>query len=1378
MTKKTTILITLLTLFILPRVSAQVTLDGTIGPMGNMSLPGPHYDIRAEYGEQAGPNLFHSFQTFDINTGESATFKGPGSVRNIISRITGGNTSLIDGTLRSVIPGADLYLLNPAGIMFGANAALDVRGAFHASTADYLRMGESERFYAMPMESEVLSVSSPAAFGFLTLPEEIGETPGEIAFEGCDIEFSGDTLGAVGRNIRITGADMTNSNGRVSLAALSSGEISTDIADSDLSDLTDPGNVAITANQEETPSNIYVRHGSIHIRAGKFLADQSGILADSPFTMESFPASHSDIQAESIKIRNSRLSTDTFGKTEGTSLNILASGSLDISDSNIRSGTIGSTASGNAGTLYISGKDVVISDNTLIQTESKEGASGKAGNVIIHAAESVTMSHAAIDTFTTGAGKAGNVEITANRLSVEEGGSVQAQTQGKGQAGDIRISADTLSLSADASVDTETLGQGNAGNIYIEGNILLLRDNATVSSSSLPSDSEASENRGDAGTINVDATDSLKLSDASSLTTEAEGAGGGRINITAENEIYLLGGEITSSVTRGEGQGGDVTTDSKFVILNHGRITAKADEGDGGAIFITTDNYVKSSDSVVDASSRRGNDGTVRIEAPDVDITSSMALMTGAYLDAGKWAKTPCKARFAEDTSRFVMKGRDAAPPRFDDFLPSLPPESDEYLHRGDFSGAVRASEGKALGVSDALRLAHAYAALGYHGRSLALLRDILPLAEDTDDPSDMAPVLSALADLRLCLGEKKQAIDDVKKGLEYARLTQNSLLIAGVLNHLGNIRAVNRDYRGAVAAYREQIPFLGDSEEALSLKSKLLLNMARAELESGKPRNASAVLEDAATEIGKQPDSYHKAFHLIALSLLLQRTSPLPNPSEAWLGDAARIGEKINNSRITSSAYGFLGEYYEKNDRHDDAVKSTRKAIFLAHQGYFPEILYLWQWQLGRLFGKSGDREGAVASYRNAVGTLNPIRTEFFAGFRGPRDAFGEDVRPVYIGLADLLLEGAGASQILLGETRDAMEFLKKAELENFFRDECLIVREKSGKAEHVPPGTAVIYPILLPDHLHLLLMLPDGMKQISVPADSEQLRTVSKRFRRKLEEMEDDFQDEAAQLYDWLIRPAESEFVSRNTDTLIIAPEGPLCLIPFSALHDGERFLIEKYALGTVPALNLTDIGGIREESGDTLLGGLSQAKEGFLPLKSVKKELHAIRAITGGKVLLDQEFTIENLEAEVRNRNYTTLHIASHAVFGGTRENTFLVTYSGRLTTDGLERLAGLRKYQEEEPELLALSACETAMGDERAAFGLAGVALKAGARSALATLWPVDDQATFLAVSEFYRQMKKSVPKAKALQSAQKKLINGSEYDHPAFWAPFLLIGNWL
>ncbi len=175
--------------------------DGTMGAA--QVLAGPNFDIGAALGTQAGANLFHSFSQFNINTGESATFSGPASIDNVISRVTGGTLSNIDGLLASTIPGADVFLINPSGILFGPNASLDVQGSFHASTADFIAFPDGGRFDASNPANTVLTTAPPSAFGFLTsnpaainaldgtLEVPIGET---LSFVGGDLEIAGAVL--------------------------------------------------------------------------------------------------------------------------------------------------------------------------------------------------------------------------------------------------------------------------------------------------------------------------------------------------------------------------------------------------------------------------------------------------------------------------------------------------------------------------------------------------------------------------------------------------------------------------------------------------------------------------------------------------------------------------------------------------------------------------------------------------------------------------------------------------------------------------------------------------------------------------------------------------------------------------------------------------------------------------------------------------------------------------------------------------------------------------------------------------------------------------------------------------------------------------------
>ncbi|MDM8518332.1 CHAT domain-containing protein, partial [Desulfobacterales bacterium HSG16] len=656
------------------------------------------------------------------------------------------------------------------------------------------------------------------------------------------------------------------------------------------------------------------------------------------------------------------------------------------------------------------------------------------------------------------------------------------------------------------------------------------------------------------------------------------------------------------------------------------------------------------------------------------------------------------------------------------------PKEKSLLTENGDFAGLIRLLENEKLNLENAAALSSAYMALGHYKNAVQVFNTALPLAENSDDTIEKALFYSGFGDLHLILGDIKNAITYTKKALKLARQADNPLITASVFNNLGNIRAKTKNYPGALKAYKEA----SDLAENPGIKSKILINTARTQLAMEEYQDAAETIESAAEQIKKQPETFDKAANLISLNLTAQKLSnhlktEIAENREQWLMQAVHIGETIENFRIISYAYGYLGQHYEKQQQYVDALKMTRKAIFYASLGDFPEILYRWQWQKGRLLRQENDIEQAVKFYQKAIVTLNPIRTEFFIGFREHKKSFEEDVKPVYFGLAQLLMEQpenrigeSDASEFLI-RAGDTMEMLKKAELQDFYRDECLEALDTGETEKQIPSGTAVIYPIALPDYLSLLLIFPDGMKQIRVPVTSDKLEETARNLRESLEEWEEDYLDDAGQLYDWLIRPALTELASRKTETLVIVPDGALNLIPFSALHSGKRFLVEEYALGTMPSLGLTDTRQANQKNGRMLLNGISEARQGFPPLENVRNELQDIEGMTDSKILLNQDFTVENLETEMQNQDYDVVHLATHAVFGDKPEDTFLLTYDGRLTLDGLDRLVGLKKYKEKQLNLLTLSACETAMGNERAAFGLAGVAIRAGAKSALATLW---------------------------------------------------------
>jgi CHAT domain-containing protein len=192
-----------------------------------------------------------------------------------------------------------------------------------------------------------------------------------------------------------------------------------------------------------------------------------------------------------------------------------------------------------------------------------------------------------------------------------------------------------------------------------------------------------------------------------------------------------------------------------------------------------------------------------------------------------------------------------------------------------------------------------------------------------------------------------------------------------------------------------------------------------------------------------------------------------------------------------------------------------------------------------------------------------------------------------------------------------------------------------------------------------------------------------------------------------------------------------------------------------------------------------GLTEAVQGFPALPSVSEEMELLRGMFKTTTLVDGNFRLAPLEEKLKTEPFTIVHFASHGEFGGQPQNTFLLAFDGKLTMDRLDQFIGLFRFRDNPLELLTLSACDTAEGDDRAALGLAGIAVKAGARSAVATLWNINDPASAELVGEFYRQLQNpSVSRATALQRAQLKVLDNPRYDHPGFWAAFLLINNWL
>jgi CHAT domain-containing protein len=332
----------------------------------------------------------------------------------------------------------------------------------------------------------------------------------------------------------------------------------------------------------------------------------------------------------------------------------------------------------------------------------------------------------------------------------------------------------------------------------------------------------------------------------------------------------------------------------------------------------------------------------------------------------------------------------------------------------------------------------------------------------------------------------------------------------------------------------------------------------------------------------------------------------------------------------------------------------------------------------------------------------------------------------------------------------------------------------------ETLDPGAAIIYPIVLPDRLELLVSRASGISRVTVPVSEAELRQEARRFRSLVtKRVTRQYERHAQQLHTWLVDPYLPILEEASIETLVFVPTGVLRTIPMAALHDGKSFLIERYAVALTAGLDLLAPKPLNPKNTDFLLAGISEPVQGYPELPGVAEELTAIETLYGGEVLLDAEFDRASFGAALRNNRPGVVHLASHAEFSGNYKDSFVLTHSGRLSIEELASLVRSGRYSDEPVELLMLSACETAVGDERAALGLAGVSIRAGARSAMGSLWSVSDVATSRLVSDFYQALQTAgLSKATALQQAQKSLLADPRFGHPYYWAPFLIMNNWL
>jgi CHAT domain-containing protein len=688
------------------------------------------------------------------------------------------------------------------------------------------------------------------------------------------------------------------------------------------------------------------------------------------------------------------------------------------------------------------------------------------------------------------------------------------------------------------------------------------------------------------------------------------------------------------------------------------------------------------------------------------------------------------------------------------------------------------------LKVAGLRSLGNALQATGDFPDSVKMLNESLNVAQQLKSSSEENATLLSLGNVYLAKAKIKLPPSNAN----------NESFIPLPCNTITNIPDdAKKDYAQSLDFYQKSI----DKSTSPMTKVQAQLNTLNALQEFGQQpalENIAAIKSEIATLTPSRAAAYAKvkfARNLICLNSSQTEVVEL-------LNGAIQQSQELKDLRAQSFASGNLGQVYERAKQYDLAKKYTGSALTLAQSVNASDITYQWQWQLGRLEYAQNNLSAATAAYQNAFTTLKSIRKDLVNLDTEAQFDFRDEVEPVYRQLVSLLLTQnktkAQEDQNNLTQARDVIEALQLAELDNFFRDACNIVQQTpidelvdSTSQETL---TAVFYPIILADRIEVIVKLPQrkDLLHYTTYKSKTQVENDLETFRDKLQQRytRKDRDELAFEVYNWIIKGAEKDLEQFKVKNLVFVLDSSLRNIPMAALYDGNKYLIEKYSVALSPGLRLI-APKAKKRRFEALAGGLTKSVQGFSALTNVEEEIRKIKSIfiTASTSLVNQDFTNKSIEQKVRSDTYGIVHLATHGYFSSQQEETFILAWNGRINIQELrnilqtrEQIVG-RSYNVPNPiELLVLSACETAKGDKRAALGLAGVAVRSGARSTLASLWKVDDKSTAILMGRFYEELAKNpdITKSEALRRAQQYILE--QKGHPFYWAPYVLVGNWL
>ena len=684
------------------------------------------------------------------------------------------------------------------------------------------------------------------------------------------------------------------------------------------------------------------------------------------------------------------------------------------------------------------------------------------------------------------------------------------------------------------------------------------------------------------------------------------------------------------------------------------------------------------------------------------------------------------------------------------------------------------------------LDLARAYIHLGQASSAISLLEEVLDLAK-VERPEIKNAAQVSLGNAYKISGEYDKAIAVYTNSLKKTQSLETKIAILNGLVDVHQFRSQQylADARGAKQersrdlsaeyaqlAQTNRVKAREYAERAVREgKNSVSVATARALINSSRMSSNEITTADfnrVLSIVEGLPDSRSKVYLSVNLAEL--------KPTEAIkiLNQAVATASNLKDRRALSFASGSLGNVYEKQGALKLALFWTQQAELTAQEVFAIDSLYKWQWQAGRIYRAMGSEDAAKNAYQEAIASVQSIRNDLLNAENKLQLDFRSQVEPIYREYLGLLLKNGNKAEI--EKALATADLLQISQLQSFFGDDCLEIQSNiqsnTASANKYGADTAIIRSIILKNKTYLILKLPDGtVKSYPVAVESKQLQARIENWRYLLEDLSTNrYLNPSQSLYDLLLRPLAKDLAKSNAKKIVFINDGRLRNVPMAALHDGQKFLIEKYDLSYSLGLNFTAGGNFKPDKLKVLAFGLTVEKNGFPALANIRREIDGIAKFIDVEQFFNTEFVRKNFQKQLEDTS-SIVHVATHAQFGGSSESAFIQAFDREISLTELELI--LSKLQQP-IELLVLSACETAAGNDRSVLGLAGIALRNNVGNVVGSLWAVNDAQTANLMENFYKNLSQDgVNESQALRAAQLEQI-GQILGHPATWSSFMVI----